>query len=266
MESTFHCKKIGVIFEPPAIVILYRDKEVCKKRTMPIRLIQEHMKGNSKEQGLENIRKEFELNPGEDLNKLSDKELRRRKEIMDLSFEKNNIKKGDPGFVYDKKVEFKGVKEAADWDSGSDIEDKNPISERDPENIVSMDPGGKDMESKILENLSGGFSNAGSNVGGLEDLKPKVRGLEDLGPRFPGSSNLGLDSGPSSDSSTPVNSPKRNLQTLVSANKKMFGLDSPERSEEENKPVPAAAAVDPIAAPRSMSAGEDEDAEEDDFW
>jgi hypothetical protein len=46
----------------------------------------------------------------------------------------------------------------------------------------------------------------------------------------------------------------------------MFGLDSPERSEEENKPVPAAAAVDPIAAPRSMSAGEDEDAEEDDFW
>ncbi len=75
-----------------------------------------------------------------------------------------------------------------------------------------MDPGGKDMKSKILENLSGGLSNAGSNVGGLEDLKPKVRGLEDLGPRFPGSSNLGLDSGPSSDSSTPVNSPKRNLQ------------------------------------------------------
>ena len=104
------------------------------------------------------------------------------------------------------------MKEAADWDSGSDIEDKNPISERDPENIVSMDPGGKDMKSKILENLSGGLSNAGSNVGGLEDLKPKVRGLEDLGPRFPGSSNLGLDSGPSSDSSTPVNSPKRNLQ------------------------------------------------------
>lgn len=56
------------------------------------------------------------------------------------------------------------------------------------------------------------------------------------------------------------------VQTLVSANKKMFGLDSPELSEEENKPVPAAAAVDPIAAPRSMSAGEDEDAEEDDFW
>ena len=102
------------------------------------------------------------------------------------------------------------MKEAADWDSGSDIEDKNPISERDPENIVSMDPGVKDMESKNLENVSGGLSEA--NVGGLEDLKPKVRGLEDLGPRFPGSSNLGLDSGPSSDSSTPVNSPKRNLQ------------------------------------------------------
>lgn len=46
----------------------------------------------------------------------------------------------------------------------------------------------------------------------------------------------------------------------------MFGLDSPELSEEEDKPVPSAAAVEPIAAPRSMSAGEEEDAEEDDFW
>ena len=68
------------------------------------------------------------------------------------------------------------------------------------------------MESKIVENITGGLSEAGSNVKSLEDLKPKVRGLEDLGPRFPGSSNLGLDSGPSSDSSTPVNSPKRNLK------------------------------------------------------
>ena len=46
----------------------------------------------------------------------------------------------------------------------------------------------------------------------------------------------------------------------------MFGLNSPELSEEEEKPVPAGAAVEPSAALRSMSAGEDEDAEEDDFW
>jgi hypothetical protein len=38
------------------------------------------------------------------MNKLSEKDLRRRKELMDINFQKNQIKFGDPGFVYDKQV------------------------------------------------------------------------------------------------------------------------------------------------------------------
>ena len=46
----------------------------------------------------------------------------------------------------------------------------------------------------------------------------------------------------------------------------MFGLDSPEVSEEEKKIVSVQKVSEPSAAPRSMSAGEEDDQEDDDFW
>lgn len=42
----------------------------------------------------------------ENLNKLSDEELARRKRQMDKDFDKNFLKPGDAGFVYDKVVDF----------------------------------------------------------------------------------------------------------------------------------------------------------------
>jgi hypothetical protein len=57
---------------------------------------------------LAKLNQEFRINPAEDLNKLSDKELRHRKAIMDLSFEKNRLDKDHPDFVYDKQVDFAG--------------------------------------------------------------------------------------------------------------------------------------------------------------
>ncbi len=57
---------------------------------------------------LAKLKQEFRINPAEDLNKLSDKELRHRKAIMDLSFEKNRLDKDHPDFVYDKQVDFSG--------------------------------------------------------------------------------------------------------------------------------------------------------------
>lgn len=62
------------------------------------------MKGKSVQEALEAIKTEFSLNLEEDMNKLSDRELQRRKELMDLNFQKNQIKAGDPDFVYDKQV------------------------------------------------------------------------------------------------------------------------------------------------------------------
>ena len=57
---------------------------------------------------LEKLRQDFQINPAEDLNKLSDKELKHRKAIMDLSFEKNRLDQNHPDFVYDKQVDFTG--------------------------------------------------------------------------------------------------------------------------------------------------------------
>jgi len=85
-----------------------------------IRLIQEVIKGHNKSAALEIIREEYEINPDEDLNRLNDKDLKRRKAIMDLNFKKNNIDQDHPDFVYDKEVEFKGEKRMSGWDSDSD--------------------------------------------------------------------------------------------------------------------------------------------------
>jgi hypothetical protein len=40
------------------------------------------------------------------LNKLSDAELALHKQKMDLNFHKNQLKPGDPGFQYDKRIDF----------------------------------------------------------------------------------------------------------------------------------------------------------------
>lgn len=52
-----------------------------------------------------------------DLNKLSDAEIARHKAEMDKDYQKKFIKKGDSNFIYDKKVDFSGVKRVdASWD------------------------------------------------------------------------------------------------------------------------------------------------------
>lgn len=58
----------------------------------------------------------------EDLNKLSDEELARRKADMDIVFEQNRKQKGDPDFVYDLEVEFPQLESQApcSWDESDD--------------------------------------------------------------------------------------------------------------------------------------------------
>lgn len=51
------------------------------------------------------------------LNKLSTYELAKEKQKMDVGFNKNQVKPGDPGYVYDKVVDFsKQPKEDNSWD------------------------------------------------------------------------------------------------------------------------------------------------------
>lgn len=151
--------KIGFRFKPPAIIFVYEDTfHNYRKRTMPVRglfknspvariaqelkerhgvyleqipvlkiqkllrMIQENMKGNSLDESLSIINKEFSIDPDEDLNKLDDESLKHKKAIMDLTFEVNRKKPDDPDFQYDVQVDFPELAEmeTAHWDSEKD--------------------------------------------------------------------------------------------------------------------------------------------------
>lgn len=71
-----------------------------------VRLLQETMKGCDLTEALKAVEHHFSLDLSEDMNKLSDRDLQRRKELMDLNFNRNRVKVGDPNFVYDKQVPF----------------------------------------------------------------------------------------------------------------------------------------------------------------
>ena len=71
-----------------------------------LRILQLCMNGFSLSDAKLKAANEFTINLTEDMNLLSDKELKRRKELMDLAFEKNQVKVGDPDFVYDKQVDL----------------------------------------------------------------------------------------------------------------------------------------------------------------
>ena len=133
--------RMGVKFNPPTVILLYsQNGRGTRKRSMPlrdfsktsdcyqhaerlkkrheiylkevatvriekfVRLLQETMKGKTISEALDAVKMEFSINFDEDMNKLSDRDLQRRKELMDINFQKNQIKHGDPGFVYDKQV------------------------------------------------------------------------------------------------------------------------------------------------------------------
>lgn len=87
-------------------------------------LLRGHLAGQSLAESLEKLRQEETIDPEEDLNKLEDRELARKKSIMDELFEKNRKKKGDPGFVYNVEVDFPQDEqlESCGWDLETDEE------------------------------------------------------------------------------------------------------------------------------------------------
>jgi len=149
-------KKIGISFKGPSIILLYSKDGATRRREMPLRdlkvdsdchtivnrlklrhnkylesvsdirleklvmLGKENLKGNGLDIALENVASYLKVDPDENLNKLTDSELKRKKEIMDLTFERNSIGKDHPDFVYDKQIEFKPNKDSGGWDDESD--------------------------------------------------------------------------------------------------------------------------------------------------
>lgn len=166
-------KKIGVSFNGPSLILLYSESGNTRRREMPLRdlkadsdcrnivkriklrhskylesvsdirlekivmLAREHLKGVGLEKGLKYVEGALKVDPEENMNKLTDTELKRRKELMDLTFEKNSIGKGHPDFVYDKEVEFKPGTAAADWDDESD-EEETPKNKDEDSQALSV--------------------------------------------------------------------------------------------------------------------------------
>lgn len=80
-------------------------------------ILRDHLQGFSLEHSLAS----FHLDTDEDLNKLGDDELARKKGQMDELFEKNRKHKDDPDFVYDLEVDFsKPTAERCSWDEESE--------------------------------------------------------------------------------------------------------------------------------------------------
>lgn len=83
-------------------------------------VLRDHLRGLSVEESLREQRRSHAHE--EDLNKLSDEELNRRKAQMDVLFELNQRRKDDPDFVYDLEVEFpeNSVRETCSWDQSDE--------------------------------------------------------------------------------------------------------------------------------------------------
>lgn len=84
------------------------------------RLIQELLLGREMSEAVDKINKQFELKLNDNLNKLPTDELELQKELMESIFLKNQIKRGDEDFVYDKRMDFTGKKMESDWDLEGD--------------------------------------------------------------------------------------------------------------------------------------------------
>nr|XP_056705289.1 centrosomal protein of 19 kDa [Euleptes europaea] len=159
---SFIAKKCGIQLQPPSIILIYEDqlKNNVRKRIMPVRnfskysdcsraaeqlknnprhktylegvsmeqlqklhsLLRGHLGGQSLSQSLKQIQLKVTIDPEENLNQLDDKELAKRKKIMDELFEKNRKKKDDPDFVYNVEVDFPQEEEleSCGWDADSD--------------------------------------------------------------------------------------------------------------------------------------------------
>lgn len=98
----------------------YLDSVSLEQLVRLYTVFRDHLRGLSVEESLREQHRSHALE--EDLNKLSDEELNRRKAQMDVLFELNRRRKDDPDFVYDLEVKFpeNSVRETCSWDQSDE--------------------------------------------------------------------------------------------------------------------------------------------------
>lgn len=163
MSESVVLKRCGVRFTPPALIVIYtNDGGKLHRRTMPLRnfnknsgvarivqemkenkrhekylrqmsalqleklvmILHDHLNGMSLDESVQRNKGIDTVDPEEDLNKLDDEMLKRKKEIMDATFEKNRKKPDDPDFEYNVEQDFgQGTIESCDWDSDKESDE-----------------------------------------------------------------------------------------------------------------------------------------------
>ncbi|XP_076453662.1 centrosomal protein of 19 kDa-like [Babylonia areolata] len=148
-SSTLQLLKCGVRFDPPTLVMTYKDWKSSKmrRRSMPLRsfnknsnvqstiqelqenkrhgryvqlmseaqlyrlltIVKDKLSGLSLEASIARNNEIDTVKPDEDLNKVDPETLVRKKLRMDSSFEKNRKRPGDPDFEYNIEVDFETV-------------------------------------------------------------------------------------------------------------------------------------------------------------
>ncbi|XP_046445657.1 uncharacterized protein LOC124195344 [Daphnia pulex] len=152
-SRVIRARKIGLKLDPLSLILLYQDGEVkVRKRFMPIRnlkspadpwaraeelklrhmtylaavptvvltklisIAQQVMIGLDVDEAVRQVTQRFSVDVERDLNVVSEPELKRQKELMELTFINNVIGPSDPRFVYDKQVAFHRPDRVSDWD------------------------------------------------------------------------------------------------------------------------------------------------------
>ncbi|CAG5122832.1 unnamed protein product [Candidula unifasciata] len=162
VTDTIELIKCGVKFDPPALVLCYKQSGQIRRRSMPLRnfnkntgidhmiedlnsnprhskfvrllsvaqlqrlltIIKDKLGGLSLEASIARNNAMDTLSPEENLNKVDPETLQRKKLIMDGSFEKRRKRPGDPGYQYNVEVDFEnGVIETSGWDSDNSESD-----------------------------------------------------------------------------------------------------------------------------------------------
>jgi hypothetical protein len=151
-SRVIRARKIGLKLDPLSLILLYQDGVKVRKRFMPIRnlksqadpwaraeelklrhmtylaavptvvltklisIAQQVMIGLDVDEAVRQVTQRFSVDVERDLNVVSEPELKRQKELMELTFINNVIGPSDPRFVYDKQVTFHRPDRVSDWD------------------------------------------------------------------------------------------------------------------------------------------------------
>ncbi len=132
--------RLGVRFSPPELALEYSSDSQTRLKIFPLGDVQRRSADEISSELSKNFpdylgpkfvrftqlkrlidraksaKKNFLPSEDEDFNKLDDSALKSVKDQMSVNFSANQLKPGDKGFEYDRRIEFEDGTEPSEWD------------------------------------------------------------------------------------------------------------------------------------------------------